>query len=234
MIQIPFTKLFKSNKFRDPSLNKDCTNFEVDLNTISEFIVSKLIPLVATSPFPLDELVLLVSAVCRLKPTHIFEWGTHVGKSARIFYETTKYFKINTRIISIDLPDDEIHIEHPGNQRGLLVKGIKEVELYQGDGLNKSLELYKNIISSNRNISPLFFLDGDHEFQSVKRELEGIINNVKNPSILIHDTFFQSKKSGYNIGPSRAVQEIILKNPKPFKIINCNLGLPGMILLYNL
>ena len=38
-------------------------------------------------------------------------------------------------------PDDIEHIEHPGNQRGIKVKGLKNVILHQGDGLNTSLDI---------------------------------------------------------------------------------------------
>lgn len=231
MIQL--TKFLKNNKYPDPVVHKDCKEFEVNKWIISEFILNKLIPVVGIKPFPLDELMLMVSAVCRLQPTHIFEWGTHIGKSARIFYETSKNFNLDTEIHSIDLPDNIAHQEHPRHSRGLLVKNIKDVKLYQGDGLDTSLKIYNSTLS-NEKVKPLFLLDGDHEYQSVIRELKGIIKNVENPAILIHDTFLQSKKSKYNIGPIRAINEVLAKNNKGFNVLQTNLGLPGMTLLYNL
>lgn len=220
-------------KYSDPEVNKDCGEFEINKWMISEFILKELIPIVGIKPFPLDEQMLMASAVCKLKPTHIFEWGTHIGKSARIFYETIKYFGIASKIYSIDLPDDQEHQEHPRQKCGLLVKNIKDIRLYQGDGLSKSLEIYHSI-NIIENIRPLFFLDGDHAYRSVIRELKGIIKNVDNPSILIHDTFFQTKKSKYNVGPHRAIQEILSKYNYSFNVMEAKLGLPGMTLLYNL
>ncbi|MBU0636705.1 glycosyltransferase [Patescibacteria group bacterium] len=214
----------------DPAKNINCTEFETNSWTISRFVIKKLIPVVGFRPFPLNEVCLMVSAVCFFKPTHIFEWGTHIGKSARIFYETAKYFNIPIKIHSIDLPNNISHVEHPGYQRGKLIKGLKNVILHQGDGLNKSLEIIKNISSDFR---PLFFVDGDHSYESVKRELEGIIAVIPSATILIHDTFYQSTESNYNIGPWKAVNELInLHRNNKYKKIEINTGLPGMTLLY--
>ena len=211
--------------------NLNCSEFEIDSYIISEFISGRLIKIVGLHPFPINELFLMVSAVVRLEPDHLFEWGTHEGKSARIFYETIKYFKINCIIHSIDLPDDIEHPEHPHSKRGIFVKNLKEVKLYQGDGLTKSLE----IISDIKDLSnPLFFLDGDHGYSSVKKELSSIISEVSNANIIIHDTFYQSKESNYYTGPYKAIRETLDNNINNYKVISINTGLPGMTLLYKL
>lgn len=216
-------------EFKDPSLNLNCKKFEVNNWIISDFVVKILIPIVGVHPYPLNELMLMVASVCRLKPTHIFEWGTNIGKSARIFYETVNYFEINSEIHSIDLPDNVKHIEHPKENRGILVKGIKQVILHQGDGLKVSIDIYKKI---RKKVKPLFFCDGDHNYSSVKHELECIFKNVSNASILVHDTFYQSEKSKYNIGPYRAINNVLSLRPNKYQRISQNLGLPGMTLLY--
>jgi cephalosporin hydroxylase len=215
--------------FPDPTLNGHCTEFEVDKWVISDFIVNRLVPIVGTHPYPLDELLLMAAALCRLKPTHILEWGTHVGKSARIFFETSKAFGIATEIHSIDLPDKTQHPEHPGRKQGMLVKDIHEVRLHQGDGLEESMKIYKQLCNKPQ---PLFFLDGDHAYASVTRELVEIMTKVPNASILVHDTFYQSAESGYNIGPHRAITDALASTPNPYKEISTNTGLPGMTLLY--
>jgi hypothetical protein len=71
----------------------------------------------------------MIAAVCVLKRTHIFEWGTNLGKSARIFYEVARRFGIETQIYSIDLPDDIEHVEHPKEKRGVSAKNLKGVNL---------------------------------------------------------------------------------------------------------
>ena len=216
-------------KYPDPVLNAQCSKSEVDNWIISEFVLKELVPVVGVHPYPLNELMFMVSAVCILKPSQIYEWGTHVGKSARIFYKITKHFHITSEIHSTDLPDHNQHDEHPHRSRGLLVKNIRAVNLHQGDGLNVSLAICKDFSEKSR---PLFFLDGDHEFRSVKREITGIMKYVPNASILVHDTFYQSKQSGYNIGPFRAIRESLRIAPVKYTVLSTNLGLPGMTLLY--
>ncbi|MBU0568949.1 MAG: glycosyltransferase [Patescibacteria group bacterium] len=228
LLQKTKNKIKEENRF-DPVKNISCTEFEVNNWTISRFVIKKLIPIVGFRPFPLNELSLMVSVVCFFRPTHIFEWGTHIGKSARIFYETAKYFNIPVKIHSVDLPDDIFHVEHPGYQRGKLVKRLKNIFLHQGDGLNKSLEIIKNISDEFR---PLFYIDGDHSYESVKRELMGIMVSAPNATILLHDTFYQSAESHYNIGPWKAINEMVSSPDNQYKKIELNTGLPGMTLLY--
>jgi len=224
-----FNTFYRTWKYENSILNKNCTEFEVNNWIVSDFVLKKLIPVIGIKPFPLNELFFMTTTVLKFNPTHIFEWGTHIGKSARIFYEIIKSFNIKCEIHSVDLPDEIHHIEHPKNKRGKLVRGIKEVHLHQGDGLDISLKIYKEI---NGECRPLFFLDGDHSYESVKRELEGITKEVSNPIILVHDTFYQSKESNYNIGPYKAIQDITLKYPNKYKVNSPDIGLPGMSLLY--
>lgn len=216
-------------KYPDPVLNHSCSQFEVNNWVISDFIIRKLVPVIGIQPYPLNEQFLLTAAVCRFKPSHIFEWGTNVGKSARMFYEISLHFNILYTIYSTDLPDNIEHVEHPGTQRGILVKGLKNVNLYQGDGLSHSLAILDNIENCHK---PLFFLDGDHSYESVRREIDGIINAVIDPIIIIHDTFYQSPESRYNIGPYLALTEFIKRNNNLYEMMSTNTGLPGLSLIY--
>lgn len=216
-------------KYDDPVKNPDCTVFEVDKWAISRFVVERLTPVVGCFPFPLDEQMLMVAAICGAKPSHIFEWGTNIGVSARIFYETCSAFKIQSDIHTIDLPDDMDHVEHPGHQRGRLIKGCPGVNLHQGDGLDTALLLCREADSSLR--QPLFFVDGDHAYGSVKRELVGIFQSVPDAVVLVHDTFYQSPASGYNIGPYHAIKETLNEFAGEWQRVNTTFGLPGMTLL---
>lgn len=218
---------FKKVDYKDPALNPGSSEFEVNKWTLSNFVVQQLVPVAGTHPFPLDELMLMTAAVCKFKPELIFEWGTNIGKSARIFYEIVHAFKIEATIHSVDLPDDVFHNEHPKKDRGRMVKGIDSVNLHQGDGLSKSLELVKQAKPKGH---VLFFVDGDHSYDSVKRELEGILQAVPAAAILLHDTFYQSGDSGYNVGPRKAIQDTVDANN--YTVIHTNLGLPGMSLVY--
>ena len=213
-----------------PAKNVQCTEFEVDNWMVSDFIVRKLIPVVGTHPYPIAELNLMVAAVCRLQPQQVFEWGTNIGKSARIFYETGKRFHIPMEIHSIDLPDDLEHEEHPRSSRGRMVRGYPGVSLYQADGLAKSIELYQRHPEKRT----LVFIDGDHGYESVRRELNGIAAAMPDAAILLHDTFYQSERSGYNIGPYQAAAEMLAANPGRYRVMSTTTGLPGMTLLYKL
>jgi hypothetical protein len=172
----------------------------------------------------------MVGSVCRFNPTHIFEWGTHIGKSARIFYETIQNFKINAEVYSFDLPDESEHVEHPHGLRGKLVKGLKGVHLYQEDGLVKSIEIFRS--SSIENKRALFYVDGDHSYESVYKELLTILSTVPEAIVLLHDTFYQSYESNYNIGPNLAINDVLNNLPAVFNRIDTQLGLPGMTLIY--
>jgi len=216
---------------QDPAMNVHCGEFEVNNWVVSEFVLNTLVPIVGVHPFPLNELVLMVSAVCRLKPDRIYEWGTHLGKSARVFYETARHFGLDVEIHSVDLPDDVIHQEHPGHQRGLLVKGLQDVHLHQGDGLSVCLNIQAQAATKKHT---LIFIDGDHSYDSVRRELAGIMTGIPEAHILLHDTFFQSSESGYNVGPHRAISEATTETDVRYRVLSTQTGLPGMTLLYQL
>lgn len=215
----------------DAAVNPNSTEFEVNNWILSEFVVRRLVPAVGMHPYPLNELMLMAGAVCRFKPSHVFEWGTNIGLSARVFYETAKHFNIPMEIHSIDLPDDVEHNEHPGETRGQLVKGKSGVTLHLGDGLNTALEIYQTL---PKNSSVLFFVDGDHSQKSVSRELEAIITQVEQPRVLLHDTFFQSADAKYNLGPHLAINDVLERfdKDKKLKKLQVNTGLPGMTLIY--
>lgn len=213
----------------DPSRNPECVEFEVDAWALSRFVLAKLVPTVGTHPFPLHELMLMSGAFCRLRPAQVFEWGTHLGKSARVFYECARHYGISTQVHSVDLPDEIDHVEHPKDFRGKFVQGLREVHLHQGDGIEVSLSIWK---SSGRVPAPLFFIDGDHAYESVLRELSAVVTEIPGASILLHDTFNQSAESGYNVGPHRAIEDVLRANPGRYKRIDSGLGLPGMTLLF--
>lgn len=218
----------KKRTYSNPVVNPGSSEPEVNNWIISEFVVDKLVPVAGVHPFPLNELMLMSAAVCRFRPSLIFEWGTNIGKSARIFYEITKAFNIPCAIHSVDLPDDVFHNEHPKKNRGKLVRGIRDVTLHQADGLTRSLEIYDESSEKER---VLFFVDGDHSYETVKKELEGILSHIPHAAVLLHDTFYQSEDSGYNVGPYKAIRDVMAKRDG-YNLISTNTGLPGMTLVY--
>lgn len=199
---------------------------EVDKWALSSFIIEKLLPIVGVQPFPLDEQLLMASAVSFFRPDVIIEWGTNIGNSARIFHELRVHLELETVIHSIDLPPEAVHSENIKNtqSRGALVTGLP-VSLHLGDGLTVA----KQLIKEGSYQKPLFFVDGDHAYTSVMRELEGIRNIVGEAVILAHDTFLQRPGSGYNCGPGKAVLEFAERYN--LETWSTSLGLPGMSLI---
>jgi hypothetical protein len=212
----------------DPVRNPTASEFEVDLWILSRFLLERIVPVVGTHPYPLNEQLLMAGAACRLKPSVVFDWGTHIGASARIFYECNEAFKLGYEIHSIDLPPNATHVEHPGQEHGRLVHGLASVHLHRGNGVEVALDQWQKLGRPKR---PLFFVDGDHAYESVYYELSRIFSTVPDASALAHDTFFQSAKSNYNVGPARAIDEIVIEFPKRFGVVKSGLGLPGMTLL---
>ena len=102
------------------------------------------------------------------------------------------------------------------------------MHLYRGDGVSVALEQWERL---GRPARPLFFVDGDHSYESVLRELEQIFNASSDASVLAHDTFIQSHEAGYNIGPSQAIGRALSQYSSRFKVIHSGPGLPGMTLL---
>ena len=222
-------RLFQRTEFADPVVNPASAEFEVNNWIISEFVLKVLVPVVGIRPFPLNEQMLMVSAVCRFRPSLILEWGTHRGVSARVFCETIRAFRIPAAIHSIDLPDDVFHGEHPKSDRGVLVRGMSEVTLHQADGVTRALELCSGRKTHDK---VLFYVDGDHSHASVTRELSAILEQQPEAIVLLHDTFYQSPDSGYNIGPYTAIVEVLSKQAQRYKMIRTTTGLPGMTLMY--
>jgi hypothetical protein len=214
--------------YADPVRNAAADEFEVDLWTLSQFILERTVPVIGIHPYPLNEQLLAAAAVCRLKPGIVFDWGTHRGSSARLFWECAKAFRLECPIHSVDLPPDVTHVEHPGDERGRLVRGLENVHLHLGDGVSVALAQWER---AGRPARPLFFVDGDHAYESVFNELRRIFDAVPDASALVHDTFFQSPESGYNVGPAEAVRRIIALDPPRFTVLDSGPGLPGMTLL---
>lgn len=200
---------------------------EADKWALSEFILQKLEPVVGVHPYPLDELLLMCSTLAYFKPEIIIEWGTHYGKSARIFYEAAAYLNLRTKIHSVDLSRDKEHVEniHEASQRGMFVRGLP-VTLHLGDGLTVA----RQVLQTEKPGLPLFFVDGDHGFTSVRNELNGIKEMAPHAVILVHDTFLQGTESGYNCGPYEATNEFTTQHQLPLQ--STILGLPGMSLTY--
>lgn len=130
-----------------------------------------------------DEVRFFAETIWELQPTHIFEWGTNVGASARVFYELTRIGGIRCDVHTTEHPDHATH-DHPGHLLGRWLKGCN-VKMHTGDGVNVSLAEY---VHAGAPEQVLFFLDGDHSYAAVLRELEAIAATAPSAVILVHDT----------------------------------------------
>lgn len=191
----------------DPTRHPEGSEFEVDGWVPSGFICDQLVPIVGIYPHPIHALIVMCAAVTRLKPPLIFEWGTTNARSARMLYHVSHDYG-----------------EHPQASRGYLVQGIPAVHLHPEDGSNTSLEFTRDAGSPSES---LFFIDGNHGYESVKRELEGVMASAPKPSLLLQDTFSQSSESEYNIGPHLAVEEMTAKFLSWFSVVKTGMSLPG-------
>jgi predicted O-methyltransferase YrrM len=196
---------------------------ECDCHDLGLFVWRRLLPLVGTTPFPPDEIMLMSAAVLHVKPDVIIEWGTNIGVSARIFFEVSRAYGLEVDTHSIDLPPTVDHPEHPHRRRGFLVRHLP-VTLHEGDGP----EVAKSLLAKARR--PLVFIDGDHQYTSVLRDGRAVIESAPAAAILFHDTFFQPG-ARYNHGPHEAVRTIVQELEGRYQVLEASLGLPGMTLL---
>jgi cephalosporin hydroxylase len=180
-----------------------------------------LVRVVGTHPFPLDELLTMAGAFEYHRPELVVDIGTHLGKSARVWYEVAKWLGEPCQIHTIDLFDPN-HSEFPGKLLGQFIRGLP-VTQHLGDGY----AVAEDLILANRGKRVLLFLDGDHAYEIVLRELQ--LATLLRPGascILVHDTFYQPDAS-YNHGPYLAIEEF--RKAFPFRqVVHLQLGLPGL------
>ncbi len=154
----------------------------------------------AEPAYPGSELDFICDLVERIRPDVIFDWGTYAGTSARIFWECSRLLALHAAIHTIELPDELKALDgaHPGASCGLHLHGTTVTQHY-GDGVTEALVLWRRLEPQRS----LFFLDGDHHWVMVYREIELIDRMVPDAVILIHDT---------NAGPGHAAREWVRKN----------------------
>jgi len=104
---------------------------------------------------------------------------------------------------------------------GQYIRGLP-VKQHIGDGYTCA----RNIINAaSSSTSFLLFLDGDHSYESVRRELQ-LGQMIEKGCLLVHDTFYQPG-STYNHGPYLAIQDSLPNLPVK-QVIHLQTGLPGM------
>jgi len=191
---------------------------EVNKWSTSKYIL-RLLQVVGHEPYPLDELMLMAAAFEYHRPEIVIDIGTHVGKSARIWFELSKELQIASAIHTIEL-NEPSHVEYPGRHLGHYIRGLP-VEQHIGDGATVA----RSIIGASPMACFLLFLDGDHSYETVRRELQ-VCQTIKRGCVLVHDTFYQPS-SNYNHGPYLAIQNSLSTLPVK-QVVHLQTGLPGM------
>ena len=153
----------------------------------------------------------------------VFEWGTNVGNSARIFSWISNAFSIPTQVHSIDLPPEVAHPENVKELRGLLVRDFPDVTLHLGDGVEVAVRLCQELKPKR----PLFYVDGDHAKETVIRELDRIREVAPTAPIILDDTY----SWGAGHGPRGAMLDFLGRYPDEYRLFECVAGLPGMSML---
>ena len=182
-------------------------------------MVRTLQAIVGDQPYPADELLLMTAAFAFHRPETVIDIGTHLGKSARIWHELSTRLHTASSIHTVDVLDPT-HPEFPGAGHAAYVRA-KPVQIHIGDGA----AVAEGLVRPAPRRRYLLFLDGDHRFETVSRELE-VLRQLSGGAALIHDTFFQPS-SRYNHGPYLAIQQF-LKTYTPRQVLHLQSGLPGM------
>ena len=223
--------------------------FHASMSILVEKIVTHILKMGLALPYPAAEVSLMAAAIVHARPDFVFEWGTNSGCSARIFFEAAQLLQLKTVIHSTDLPAEMMLEDMTEQVRGQNVRGRRfeeTVRMHVGDGLNESMAAWKEEGWVAARV--LWYLDGDHSEQAVRRELDAIASHascVREPGdmlgegawswpgdgcyILMHDTHAAISKSGAHSAAESWWQGI---NADRFGKTEVSLGSPGMTLFW--
>jgi cephalosporin hydroxylase len=205
---------------------------EADAGELDRFVFEKILPQTGLL-YPAAEISLMALVVDRVRPTHIFEWGTNIGGSARIFHTITEVLEIDAEIHTWDLPENVPHGQHPGKDHGKLARGLPRIHFHREDGLQGALAKMESERAQSPNFRPLYFVDGDHSYASVIREIAGLVSVQDEFHLLAHDTFIQKPDAK---GQSReswlGCPTALEAFAKDYRWLNVGFGNPGMAYLW--
>ena len=140
-------------------------------------------------PYPFSELELMIAAIGNSRPRMVFEWGTHVGVSALIWYEIRQFAGLDYQIHSYDLPPETRNVENPGSDRGFLVRDLPGVHLHLGDAVALSVQEWRARPQPSNEDVAFYFIDGAHNYETVFREASSVFKELGTQAhFLFHDT----------------------------------------------
>jgi len=214
------------------SKNKEFWCCEAEVVELDRFVLEKILPQTGLL-YPLAEISLMALAVDRVRPSHIFEWGTNIGGSAKIFHQITESLGMDTAIHTWDLPEDVPHGQHPGKNHAKLARGLARIHFHREDGLQGALTQYHLEKAKNPGMRALFFVDGDHFYESVVREIVGLVSVQEEFHILAHDTFVQKPDGkGQSKESWLACPTALQISASEYRWLNVGFGNPGMAYLW--
>lgn len=215
-------KAFRPQRHEARDIVKTGSLFEVDCWILSELLLKEVIPKIGVRPYPLNEQMLMAAAVAFVQPKIIVEWGTHLGKSARLFWQVKEALGLSgCRVCTVDSMNSD-QPEYPGAARGRYL-GQTGVEQIVGDGAQVAAQLIDGSCEP-----VLLYVDGDHSREATKQDFALWPKLPAGSGLLAHDVFFQTP-SAYNVGPWESLQELVETHQETIAQMQWQLlGLPGM------
>eukprot|EP00802_Teleaulax_amphioxeia_P004375 Tamp_04379.p1 GENE.Tamp_04379~~Tamp_04379.p1 ORF type:complete len:346 (+),score=24.92 Tamp_04379:2179-3216(+) len=149
-----------------------------------------LLDLENSQTYPPHELALMVSAMVHARPDFVLEWGTNIGVSSRVFVEAAEMLGLATQVHTFDVKTQQKTgstgwvanaRKCQGNEEREYFKEYKIfgkpcVHMHIGDGLDGAFAVYEAEAWAAARV--LWFVDGDHSYEAVARELFSIAGHA--------------------------------------------------------
>jgi len=191
-----------------------------------------------TSLKKIEDANFLLNHIYSFKPKNFLEIGVFHGVTSRnvcellysIHGNNFKFtgidlFETNTKILGDEIAP-QIKFSNP--LKNIYYRYIIKIDPYSYESVKKLLSKFKNNINiikgdSNYilkkiNISEFdyVFLDGGHKYETVKNDLESLVNIIKNYGTILCDDY----NLAYAPGIKKAIDEFVLKYDFNLKILN--------------
>ncbi len=146
-----------------------------------------------------EEILTLCKIIERGQPASMLEIGTAQGGSLFLF---SRVIKDNAEIISIDLPDGKFGGGYPAHRmqfyRDFVKKGQQLSLLRMDSHGRQTFKKVKTCLSDNK--LDFLFIDGDHTYEGVKKDLEMYQSLMSDEGIIaMHDIAMHKPNSSCKV-----------------------------------